>query len=109
MKYLYDYGKSSTYNNLEPLYSRSLDIQERYTSSNDVPIAHLPVFEAMSKKNRSVGGENNESVPAGLDLTVSPDSLSIDELENRLNALTSVSESLDDITEDDLLNLFIKK
>lgn len=106
MKYLYDYGKSSTYNNLEPVYSRSLDIQERYASGTDVPISHLPVFEAIQKNNNKSG---NESVPAGLDLTVPPDSLSLDELEGRLNALTSVSESLDDITEDDLLSLFMKK
>ena len=106
MKYLYDYGKSSTYNNLEPVYSRSLDIQERYASGNDAPISHLPVFEAIKTTNNQ---SSKESVPVAHDLTVSPDSLSIDELESRLNALTSVSESLDDITEDDLLNLFIKK
>ncbi len=106
MKYLYDYGKSSTYNNLEPVYSRSLDIQERYANGNDAPIAHLPVFEAIKKTNNQ---SSQESVPVAHDLTVNPDSLSIDELESRLNALTSVSESLDDITEDDLLQLFIKK
>ena len=112
MKYLYDYGKSSTYNNLEPVYCRSLDIQERYSSGNDTPISHLPVFEAINKANRSVGGDtadSNEPVPAALDLSIKAGSLSIDELESRLNALTSVSESLDDITEDDLLNLFMKK